>query len=108
MSSDLSYCLLSGALRTILFRAHLPPHQGQALLAPVPPRPPPPDGQAQPPTRKQEVLPQRGPELPLTAGCPDAVPLCPQVHYCASTGTTRTVHPSGLEVVRFPDKRTGQ
>nr|KAF6341430.1 hypothetical protein mMyoMyo1_011862 [Myotis myotis] len=28
------------------------------------------------------------------------------VHYCASTGTTRTVHPSGLEVVRFPDKRT--
>ncbi|XP_054578255.1 T-complex protein 10A homolog 1 isoform X2 [Eptesicus fuscus] len=28
------------------------------------------------------------------------------VYYCASTGTTRTTHPGGLVVVRFPDKRT--
>nr|KAF6274027.1 hypothetical protein mPipKuh1_010691 [Pipistrellus kuhlii] len=29
-----------------------------------------------------------------------------QVYYCASTRTTRITHPSGLVVVRFPNKRT--
>ncbi|XP_036982130.2 centromere protein J-like isoform X2 [Artibeus jamaicensis] len=28
------------------------------------------------------------------------------VYYCAGARTTRTTHPSGLEVLRFPDKRT--
>lgn len=34
--------------------------------------------------------------------------LCLQVYFCASTGTTCTTYPSGLEVVRFPSRRIGQ